>query len=176
METPKDETPSSIHIAIVGPCKVGKSTILKKVIENKFEHEYIPTKLGDVGNFDSNDGRYRFSIWDASGDEKQQSTTKTYCKRVNILVVVFDVTSKESFDKVERYYFDMRDSDLDNRQELLIGNKNDLAHRVVTFAEGQKFAHEHNMTYLDISAKEDDHQKLKDKFIELAKKIEYLEA
>ena len=72
------------------------------------------------------------------------------CKGV---ILLYDITSRESFEEVNKSYNDVRDV-LDNPVITLVGNKLDLDYeRYVTTEEGQRFADEHNLLFYEVSAK-----------------------
>jgi GTPase SAR1 family protein len=43
-------------------------------------------------------------IWDSSGDLKMQNLGRTFCKNADALILVFDITSRESFDALDTYW------------------------------------------------------------------------
>jgi len=67
---------------------------------------------------------------------------------------VYDVTRRETFDHLTRWLEEARQNANANMVIMLIGNKVDLEHRrVVTTEEGQKFATDHGLIFLETSAK-----------------------
>ena len=69
-------------------------------------------------------------------------------------MLVYDVTRRESFNHLSRWLEEARQNGNPNMTIMLIGNKSDLEHRrAVTFAEGEAFAKENNLVFLETSAK-----------------------
>ena len=83
------------------------------------------------------------------------------CYNLNIhrgshgLCFVYDVTSRSSFDNVERWLGEANQylPETDNVIKILIGNKIDLPRRVITFHEAELMARKNGMLYIETSAK-----------------------
>jgi Ras-related protein Rab-1A len=76
-------------------------------------------------------------------------------ERHTIDAVVYDITSKSSFDNVKKWLDDVERQASSSAVTLLVGNKADLEHkRVVDFYTAKAYAEKLNMQYLETSAKE----------------------
>jgi len=96
----------------------------------------------------------KLQIWDTAGSESFQSITRSYYRGAAGALLVYDVTRRETFDHLTRWLEEARQNANANMVVMLIGNKIDLeARRVVSFEEGQKFAQEHGLIFLETSAK-----------------------
>jgi len=96
----------------------------------------------------------KLQIWDTAGSESFQSITRSYYRGAAGALLVYDVTRRETFDHLTRWLEEARQNANANLVIMLIGNKIDLEHRrVVTTEEGQKFATEHGLIFLETSAK-----------------------
>jgi len=93
-------------------------------------------------------------LWDTAGQEQYRSLTRSYYRKSHGAIIVYDVTRRESFTKLEEWITAVREeSGNENTQLLLVGNKTDLAEdREVTTEEGIKFAREHSLNFLETSA------------------------
>lgn len=96
----------------------------------------------------------KLQIWDTAGSESFQSITRSYYRGAAGALLVYDVTRRETFDHLTRWLEEARQNANANMVVMLIGNKIDLeARRVVSYEEGQKFAQEHGLIFLETSAK-----------------------
>jgi len=96
----------------------------------------------------------KLQIWDTAGSESFQSITRSYYRGAAGALLVYDVTRRETFDHLTRWLEEARQNANSNMVVMLIGNKVDLeARRVVSYEEGQKFAQEHGLIFLETSAK-----------------------
>lgn len=96
----------------------------------------------------------RATVWDTAGQEKFRSLTSSYYRGTHGIVLVYDVTSRESFKHVEDWLNEISTfCGEDDCVLLLVGNKIDLEAREVPTAEGQAFARSKNMVFIETSAK-----------------------
>ena len=88
-----------------------------------------------------------------AGSETFNSITKSYYKGVAGVLIVFDMTHKKTFEHIQKWLNDVKESG-NPISFLLIGNKNDMElHREVDKDEASNFAEENKMLYLETSAK-----------------------
>ena len=67
------------------------------------------------------------NLWDTAGQEKFKSLIPSYIKDSQAIVVVYDLTSRESYESVEKWMQDARElRDVDQALIVLVGNKSDL--------------------------------------------------
>ena len=72
------------------------------------------------------------NLWDTAGQEKFKSLIPSYIKDSQAIVVVYDITSRESYESVEKWMKDARDlRDVDQALIVLAGNKADLVQEEV---------------------------------------------
>ena len=88
------------RIIIVGDTGVGKSCLLLRLSENKFNEQHnvtigveFGTKLMRIDN-----SPVKLQIWDTAGQESFRSITKTFYKRADGVLLVFDATARHTFD------------------------------------------------------------------------------
>jgi Ras-related protein Rab-1A len=93
-------------------------------------------------------------IWDTAGQERFRSITKSYYAGSHGVAIVFDVTSRESFNRVDFWVSELENSALIAPCRILIGNKCDRTDRAVTTTEGEALAQRLDIPYLETSAKE----------------------
>jgi Ras-related protein Rab-2A len=96
----------------------------------------------------------KLQIWDTAGQESFRSITRSYYRGAAGALLVYDITRRDTFQHLSRWLEEARQHAHENMVILLIGNKNDLEHRrAVTAAEGQAFADQNGLLFLETSAK-----------------------
>jgi small GTP-binding protein len=145
----------SLKIVVVGDSGVGKSCFLIRYVRDTFDEDSQPTlgvefltKVVQAGN-----QRVQLQLWDTAGQELFRSVTTGYYRGSAGAVVMFDLTSQDSFDNVDRWLQDVRDVARSDVVALLVGNKSDLDNRNVTTQEAESYAKAHSMQYFETSAK-----------------------
>ena len=108
-------------------------------------------------NFKVLNDTFVLKIIDTSGSEKFYDIIKQECLNTHFVLVVFDVTNKDSFTSVEKWINLCLSSENTNLKFIIVGNKNDLnGERKVRIDEANSFAIRKNMKYYDISAFKDE--------------------
>ena len=93
-------------------------------------------------------------IWDTAGQEKYKGLIPSYVRNSSIVFVVYDVSTKSSFDNVPKWISFIRS--IENTTLVLCGNKTDLEKREVTKEEGEAFAQKESLAFFETSAKTGD--------------------
>ena len=109
-------------------------------------------------------------IWDTAGQERFKNITASYYRGGNGVLVVYDITDRESFENLNSWLIEIEKNANKNVYKLLIGNKCDLEEkRKVSYQEGKDFATSNGMQFIETSAKAD--TKVKDAFELLTQEI-----
>ena len=121
-----------------------------------FEENYQATIGLDFQskNITIHDQDVRLIIYDTAGQEKFRSLIPMYIREAQIILLVYDITDKESFDSIPKWIQEVKD--VLNKEVVfaLIGNKLDLENqRKVSFEEGKKLAEQNNFIFQEVSAK-----------------------
>ena len=96
-------------------------------------------------------------LYDTAGQEKFRSLIPMYTRDANIVLLVYDISCKDSFIHLSDWLRDLTNLKIEEVIFALVGNKNDLEDkREVNPEEGQKFAQEHDFIFHEISAKTGD--------------------
>ena len=149
-----------IKILTLGDQSVGKSSIVLRYSDNKFSDTFLSTIGVDSKRkiIKVKGEKVKVSIWDTAGQEKFQNIVKQYYNGANGILLIFDITNKKSFDKIDFWY-----NDLINRIKkdeiiiYLVGNKIDLEeNRQITIEEAEKYANDKSIPYFEVSAKSGD--------------------
>ncbi|MFX1466950.1 MAG: GTP-binding protein [Promethearchaeota archaeon] len=150
-----------VKVAVVGDGSVGKTSLVNSLTgKSSFMEQYLIT-IGVnivVHKIEINNGKkINFAIWDMGGQQRFVAVRATFYLGSQIVVYVFDLTNKESFDNLFRTWFQEvhRSCKPTSYKGLLIGNKADLTDsRVIDFETAKGFAEERGFKYLETSAKE----------------------
>ena len=146
-----------IKILTLGATQVGKTSIVLRYSEDKFNYNKIATigidfkiKIIKKGN-----ERIKVSIYDTAGQERFQNIVKHYYKGANGVLLIYDITKRDTFKNLDFWIKDLEDnSDIDNLFIYLIGNKNDMEDkREVSWVEASNYAKEKKLPYIEVSAK-----------------------
>jgi len=143
-------------LLIIGDSGVGKSSLLLRFADNVFSGTYITTIGVDfkIRTIDVNGERVKLQIWDTAGQERFRTITSTYYRGTHGVLVVYDVSSGESFANVQRWLHEI-DQNCDVVNRILVGNKDDDPDRkVVLTQDAQKFAEKMQIQLFETSAKE----------------------
>ena len=142
-------------IAIIGNQHVGKTTILSRYKYETTDDMYAPTVGIDflTKNVFLEDKTIRLIMWDTAGQERFKSLIPSYLKNANCVILTFDVTDKSSFSSLNKWLSDAKDNVVEGTFIVLCGNKIDLTNkRVIPKEDGEKFAEENNIIYVETSA------------------------
>ena len=124
---------------------------------------------------DLNGQKVKLQIWDTAGQERFKNITSSYYRGGNGILVVYDITDRDSFTNLNSWLIEIEKSANKNVYKILIGNKCDLEDkRAVTFQEGKDFAESNGMHFMETSAKTA--QKVNDAFETLTSEIIKLNA
>ncbi|XP_031792199.1 ras-related protein Rab-35 [Piliocolobus tephrosceles] len=135
---------------------VGKSSLLLRFADNTFSGSYITTIGVDfkIRTVEINGEKVKLQIWDTAGQERFRTITSTYYRGTHGVIVVYDVTSAESFVNVKRWLHEINQN-CDDVCRILVGNKNDDPERkVVETEDAYKFAGQMGIQLFETSAKE----------------------
>ena len=148
---------AKIRIGLLGDAEVGKTSIIKSLIEKEFDSECLPT-IG-IDKFEKKeclDGgkEIKLIVWDTSGQERFRSIALKALKHIDGIVLVFDVTNRQSFDNLDDWITIIRKNFL-NPIVILCGNKTDIDKEEwkVGRREIERLAIHESWKYFEISAK-----------------------
>ncbi|KAH7815295.1 Rab7c2 [Monocercomonoides exilis] len=153
--------PVSLKVIALGEYGVGKTSLFYQIVHDKFHNEYLTIHDDCAIKEVVVDGRnVILKIYDTCGCEEYLSLLRLYCKEVDVCILVYDVTSPESFNKLE-YWRDefLRLSDPPVPKHFpffVIGNKTDLEEsRAVPARKAEEWCESKgNTTYFELSAKD----------------------
>ena len=141
---------------IIGDAAVGKSNLLLRYTHGQFKPEYQLTIGVEFGakNIQINNKIFRIQIWDTAGQENFRSITRAYYKNSVCALVVYDISSRDSFNNVSTWVEDCKNQSPKTIFMALVGNKSDLEDkRAVSYEEGKDLADKNEMMFFETSAK-----------------------
>ena len=141
----------------IGSPYVGKSKIVERFVKDTFNNDYYVTIGVEFGekNIEVEKKKLRIQIWDTAGQEEFKSITRTYYKNCVCAIIVYDITSRNSFNDITNWIEDCIQSSPKTVLMALIGNKSDLKEsRVVSTEEGQELADKYGILFYETSAKD----------------------
>jgi Ras-related protein Rab-6A len=198
----ENENEIDYKIAFLGDSMVGKTSIFRKLFTSTFREGTLSTVGVEVKSITFEDvevntnGKiekkcFKIAIYDTAGQEKFRSIPKNYIRGSDGIILIYDITKKETFDHIETWLESLSNIKSDNNKDyflvLLLGNKLDLANeeennndedninkvcREVTTEEGEKACKKYNFDWGgECSAKDFTSQQFKDLILNFAKKI-----
>ena len=151
----EDEYDMIVKMVLIGDSSVGKTNIMSKFLKNEFREDSRATVGVEFGSKIFNVDKYKVKtqIWDTAGQERYRAVTNAYYKGAKGAFIVYDITRKETFDSVEKWYYDLKNSGDKNLTIMLIGNKSDLENqRQVSKENGEEKAKSFQLAFMEMSA------------------------
>ncbi len=152
-----DDYDYSFKIIIIGESGVGKSGIFSRFTRNYFD---LDTKATLGVEFFSKSLKIKgksikAQVWDTAGQERFRALTKSYYKGAAGVLLVFDITNRDSFKNLDKWIEEVREHGEKDHVSILIGNKCDLeSQRAISTQEAMDLAKEYGLVYIETSAKE----------------------
>ena len=159
----------NFKIIIIGDSGVGKSTLLKRAVYNRYDESYQATIGFEflLMHFKVNDLKIKLQIWDTCGEEMYRSLVQGFYRNTSLAIIVYDVSDEKSFKSAEMWLQDLRQHTEADLPVFLVGNKNDLE-RKVSQEEAKDFYEKYNLQFcIESSAK--NNYNIKEIFFEASK-------
>ena len=163
----------SLKIVLIGESGVGKTSIISQFIDHVFQDDQQST-IGctfSTKTIECNNGKVlKFEIWDTAGQERYRSVTKMFYKDAAAVILVYDISSKYSFEQLQKYWVpQVLDNSPKNSILAMMANKSDLIEKEqVDEGEARAYAKEIKALFALTSAK--NNLGVCDLFMEIAKK------
>eukprot|EP00823_Brevimastigomonas_motovehiculus_P000465 TRINITY_DN10580_c0_g1_i1.p1 TRINITY_DN10580_c0_g1~~TRINITY_DN10580_c0_g1_i1.p1 ORF type:complete len:218 (+),score=25.62 TRINITY_DN10580_c0_g1_i1:36-689(+) len=146
-----------LKLLLIGNSGVGKTSLLLQFTDDNFSNSVRSTVGVDLKKkmIKMRDKTIKACIWDTAGQERFRTMTSAYYRGAHGIIIVYDVTDRESFENVRDW---IKEIDLYSTNEdavkLMVGNKIDKnSERKVSKEEALAFSRSHSMMYLESSAK-----------------------
>ena len=143
-----------VKIILLGNGGAGKTSIATRYTENRFSANYRPSLGVDfmVKRLIHKDYRIKVMVFDTAGQEFISTLRQRYYFAASGAVIVFDITSRKSFEMVNKWYSELT-KEAGAIKTMLVANKLDLKRsRMVSSEEGIEFAKTINADYYEVSA------------------------
>ena len=146
-------------IIFVGDAGVGKTTIIGRIMDNPFSDVYEPSIGVDFmsKNIKFRGQNVKLQMWDTAGQEKYKGLIPSYVRNSSIVFLVYDITSKVSFDNIPKWINFIRT--IENSTLVLCGNKIDLSNREVNKQDAESLAQKEKISFFEVSAKTEENIK-----------------
>ncbi len=117
-----------VKIVFLGDGSVGKTALVRRFCENRFEESRVMTIGVDfqVKEMMIVDQPVKLSIWDVAGQDRFQFVRENFYRGSQAAALVYDCTSPESFDHLTRWVEEIR-AFAPRVPFILVANKQDLS-------------------------------------------------
>ena len=149
---------NTIKIILLGNQNVGKTSLISIYSGKKFSEDTISTIGSDFiyEKINIDNTEYTIQLWDTAGQEQFRSLNKIYFKGSDIVLFIYDITKKKTFDDLPGFWINYVKSLIgENIIYGIVANKVDLfENKEVEEESGQKLANENHASFCQTSAKE----------------------
>ena len=146
-------------VVLLGEAGVGKTSIISRFYKGTFEESLMSTNGASYVcrnlTFSEYENRMvKFEIWDTAGQEQYRALNKIFYKDASICILVYDITSRKSFNALKEYWIEeIRNSAPKGIILGLAANKSDLDdYEAVSEDTARNFANEINAIFMYTSA------------------------
>ena len=145
-------------VLLLGDSTVGKTCFLLRYCDKTFQEAHLSTIGLDyrLKSMTLQSGKnIKLQVWDTAGQDRFRAITKNYYKGANGIILIYDVTNRQSYENVKNWITQIREEANPNVVIYLAGNKIDVSEeeKVVKTEEGKKIAEEFNLPLYETSAK-----------------------
>ncbi|MHA1978015.1 MAG: Rab family GTPase [Candidatus Hodarchaeales archaeon] len=165
----------AFKLLLVGEPEVGKTSLIKRYVDNFFEEGYQITLGVDflsktvVLEMDEGKQELIYQIWDVAGQSGFTNFRHLYLKKASGVFLVFDLSRpEETFTKLERWRDDVKEQS-PNAKIIVIGNKEDIAEGKIPGSKKEIIKKLEAEEFITTSAKTG--SKVEDAFIQMGKLI-----
>ena len=157
-EKAKDQNLKTLEfkIIVIGEYNVGKTSIINRFVNNSFDKNIQNTINSNISTkriIIDNKTIVNLNIWDTAGEEKLNPLIKNHYNDARGALIIYDIGNRNSFEKIEKWYNEIKDNCPHYCMKMLIGNKTDISDKKIDFDEGNKLAEKLNINFLEVSAK-----------------------
>lgn len=148
------QSEESYKICIIGNSSVGKTSLISQYLKGFISENEKPTVGASYYSFTytQRGKQLKFSMWDTAGQEKYRSMVGLYYRQAIGIILVYDITNKESFDDIPSWLGELRKT-IPNAEVIVVGNKIDKEdQRKVKKTQGENFATENGCMFDECSA------------------------
>ncbi|ORY34779.1 ras family-domain-containing protein [Naematelia encephala] len=140
---------------VIGEAGTGKSCLLYHCIHESFKEHSAHTIGVEFSSRTLRIGErnIKLQLWDTAGQERFRSVTRSYYRGAAGAILVYDITSRQSFAHLDRWLADCRALGSPHLVAVLVGNKLDREdEREVEYSEGSRWAQENGLLFVETSS------------------------
>ena len=150
----------NIKVTLIGGSGVGKTCIIRRYYDNEYVENPASTCGGSYSakQLKINNKIIQIDLWDTAGQERFRSLGKHFYKDAYIVILVYDITNRKSFDELKDVWYPSL-KEFGEKYSVLgvVGNKCDLyENEEVKEAEAREYSQQIGATYMLVSAKSGD--------------------
>lgn len=156
MQAPLIRSTHTYKMVVLGHYAVGKSSIVLNFVKGEFN----PNEESTVGasfltkTIVSDNYAVKYEIWDTAGQERYYSLIPMYYRGAQVALVVYDVTSRESFETARKWVDELKYDKPQEFLKVLVANKIDLQSEIAVSTEtGRQYAEKESLLFYEVSAK-----------------------
>ena len=125
----KMEDDKIIKIILLGESGVGKTNLIQVALDQPFQKEKISTLISSYYESEIiiQNKKYVYTLWDTAGQEVYRSLNKSFIKDSKIVILVFAINNRKSFEEIDYWINSVKESLEENKYIMaLVANKSDL--------------------------------------------------
>ena len=120
-----DDKDEICKVILIGESGVGKTCIIIRFVNQQFKEDTFSTSCSSYATkeleFEENNKSLQFQIWDTAGQEQYRGLTKIFYKKAKIVILVYDVTNRKSFDEIKNYWYEqIKENSSENIRKFFI--------------------------------------------------------
>ena len=157
MEDDLDDEYTTCKVVLLGEAGVGKTSIISRYVTDTFSEVLMSTTGASFADkkLDLDDEhKIKFQIWDTAGQERFRSLAKIFYQNAAVAVLVYDITRRESFEKLKQFWIkELKENAPSDIILAIAANKSDnYENEVVSLKEGNDLAKEIDAIFKSTSA------------------------
>ena len=153
-----NEDYEQVKVILLGESGTGKTSLINVAVGRGFSEDSCPTVASNFSQmeFTINNKKYKLNIWDTAGQEKYRAMTRLFIKESNIVIFVYSIDNKATFEGLSYWVKFAKDALGDKPIYAIFGNKSDLIkNEEVSSEKIAKYSEEVGIQLRFVSAKED---------------------
>ena len=165
MQENEENEEDDIKVILLGNTGVGKTNLINITMGQGFSEteKSTATSSFSLKKITINDKTHKVALWDTIGQEQYKQLTKIFFNNAKIVIFVYDITRKITFDALSDWKKDVEEQIGKDYVKGVVGNKSDLyLNEQVKEEEGEEYANNIEANFLLFSAKKDDPKKFED--------------
>ena len=152
----EEEDDDDIKVILVGETATGKTSLINTSIGLEFKDKLESTQSSSImqKKITINGKAYTINLWDTIGQEQFRSLTKIFMKGAKIVIFVYDITRRDTFEQLNFWLTNTKEVLGDKPILGIVGNKSDLYfNEEIKEEEAEEFAQKNNIPFQLTSAK-----------------------